>query len=43
MAHVGPGKEMEIVWQFTEVGSFEFGCLLPGHFQAGMKGTITVE
>ena len=43
MAHVDPGKEMEIVWQFTQAGSFEFGCLLPGHFQAGMKGTITVE
>ena len=43
MAHVDPGKEMEIVWQFTKAGAFEFGCLLPGHFQAGMKGTITVE
>ena len=43
MAHVDPGKNMEIVWQFTKAGAFEFGCLLPGHFQAGMKGTITVE
>lgn len=43
MAHVDPGKDMEIVWQFTQAGSFEFGCLLPGHFEAGMKGTITVE
>lgn len=43
MAHVDPGKEMEIIWQFTKTGSFEFGCLLPGHYQAGMKGTITVE
>ena len=42
MAHVDPGKEMEIIWQFTQSGNFEFGCLLPGHFQAGMKGTITV-
>jgi uncharacterized cupredoxin-like copper-binding protein len=43
MAHVDPGKKMEIVWQFTQAGSFEFGCLLPGHFQAGMKGTVTVK
>lgn len=43
MAHVDPGEKMEIVWQFTETGSFEFGCLLPGHFAAGMKGTITVK
>jgi len=43
MAHVDPGKEMEIIWQFSEAGSFEFGCLLPGHFEAGMKGTIIVN
>lgn len=42
MAHVDPGKDMEIIWQFTQSGKFEFGCLLPGHFQAGMKGSITV-
>ena len=43
MAHVDPGKEMEIIWQFSNAGTFEFGCLLPGHFDAGMKGTITVN
>jgi len=42
MAHVDPGKEMEIIWLFSNAGTFEFGCLLPGHFDAGMKGTITV-
>jgi len=42
MAHVDPGTVMEIIWQFTESGTFEFGCLLPGHFQAGMKGTIKI-
>ena len=43
MAHVDPNKKMDIIWQFTKAGVFEFGCLLPGHFQAGMKGTITVK
>jgi len=43
MAHVDPGKTMEIIWKFTNAGSFEFGCLLPGHFDAGMRGTITVN
>lgn len=43
MAHVDPGKEMEIVWQFTSTGDFEFGCLLPGHYDAGMRGSITVN
>lgn len=43
MAHVDPGKEMEITWQFSNAGTFEFGCLLPGHFAAGMKGTVIVN
>ena len=42
MAHVEPGKKAEIVWQFTKAGEFNFGCLLPGHFEAGMVGRITV-
>ena len=42
MAHVEPGKQAEIVWQFTKPGEFNFGCLLPGHFEAGMVGKITV-
>jgi plastocyanin len=24
-------------------GTYEIGCFLPGHYEAGMKGTITVE
>jgi uncharacterized cupredoxin-like copper-binding protein len=43
MAHVGPGKTAEIVWQFTKAGEFYFGCLIPGHFEAGMVGKITVR
>lgn len=42
MAHVAPGKTGEIVWMFNKVGEFEFACLMAGHFQAGMVGTITV-
>ncbi|MDX2220486.1 MAG: cupredoxin family protein [Burkholderiales bacterium] len=42
MAHVSPGKREEIVWQFTKPGDFMFGCLIPGHFEAGMVGKITV-
>lgn len=42
MAHVDPGKQGEIVWQFNRPGTFEFACLIPGHFEAGMTGTITV-
>ncbi len=43
MAHVAPGKTETIAWQFTKAGNFNFGCLLPGHFEAGMVGTITVK
>lgn len=42
MAHVAPGKTATIVWQFTRTGDFHFGCLLPGHFEAGMVGNIKV-
>lgn len=42
MAHVPPGKTGEIVWTFNRAGEFEFACLIAGHFQAGMVGTILV-
>lgn len=42
MAHVAPGKTQEIVWQFTKAGDFHYGCLIPGHFEAGMVGRIKV-
>ena len=43
MAHVSPGEEYVMGWQFTDAGTFAFGCLVPGHFDAGMKGTIVVR
>jgi len=43
MAHVEPGKRGQIVWTFNRAGSFEYACLIPGHFQAGMIGKIIVE
>lgn len=42
MAHVGPGKKGEIIWTFNRVGEFDFACLLPGHYEAGMVGKIQV-
>ena len=43
MAHVQPGASGEIVWQFTKPGEFQFACLQPGHFEAGMVGKVTVK
>ena len=40
---VEPGKTGEMIWQFTKAGKFEFACLQPGHFEAGMRGTIAVK
>jgi len=37
-----PGKTGELVWQFTKAGTVHFACLHPGHYEAGMKGSITV-
>ena len=42
MAHVQPGKQAEIIWRFTKPGEFHYGCLIPGHFEAGMVGKIRV-
>jgi uncharacterized cupredoxin-like copper-binding protein len=42
MAHVGPGQKGEIVWTFNRVGEFDFACLLPGHYEAGMVGKVKV-
>lgn len=42
MAHVDPGASGEIVWRFNRAGSFWFACLIPGHYEAGMIGRISV-
>ena len=43
MAHVAPGKARNLAWRFTESGEFYYGCLVPGHFEAGMVGKIVVR
>tara|TARA_R110002020_G_scaffold266483_32_gene481460 strand:- start:5494 stop:5979 length:486 start_codon:yes stop_codon:yes gene_type:complete len=37
-----PGANGEIVWTFTEAGTFEFACLIPGHYESGMHGPLLV-
>jgi len=43
MAHVAPGKTGEVIWTFNRPGDFDFGCLIPGHYQAGMVGKVKVS
>jgi uncharacterized cupredoxin-like copper-binding protein len=38
-----PKKEGTIVWRFTRRGEFEYGCLIPGHREAGMAGIVIVK
>jgi uncharacterized cupredoxin-like copper-binding protein len=32
----------KLIWKFTKTGKFEFDCNVPGHFEGGMTGVITV-
>jgi uncharacterized cupredoxin-like copper-binding protein len=43
MVRVAPGKTGEVSWRFTRPGEFYYGCLEPGHFEAGMVGKVTVR
>jgi uncharacterized cupredoxin-like copper-binding protein len=38
-----PKTTGDIVWQFTKAGTFDFSCMIPGHRESGMFGTIVVE
>lgn len=42
MVAVAPGKTGEVIWQFTQSGTVDFACLQPGHYDAGMKGAVSV-
>ena len=42
MVTVAPGKTGEVIWQFTKAGKIDFACLQPGHYEAGMKGAVSV-
>jgi uncharacterized cupredoxin-like copper-binding protein len=38
-----PDAKGEILWRFTSAGTFDFSCLIPGHREAGMHGSIVVK
>ncbi len=42
MITLAGGKTGEVIWQFTKAGKVHFGCLQPGHWDAGMKGAVSV-
>jgi uncharacterized cupredoxin-like copper-binding protein len=40
---LSPGEVGQIVWKFSNSGPFEFGCLIPGHYELGMHGNVTIN
>lgn len=40
---LAPGKSGTIIWQFTKAGNVNFACLMPSHYEAGMKGMVKVS
>jgi uncharacterized cupredoxin-like copper-binding protein len=38
-----PKKSAEILWRFSKAGTYEFACLIPGHYETGMKGVVVVK
>ena len=37
------GETKEMTWQMTSAGEILFGCHQPGHYSAGMVGTIAIS
>lgn len=42
MVMVAPGKRAELTWTFSQATPIEFACNVPGHYQAGMVGKLTI-
>jgi uncharacterized cupredoxin-like copper-binding protein len=40
---VQASKSADLVWKFTKRGEFQFSCVIPGHYDAAMFGTIVVK
>jgi len=40
---VQPGQRAELTWTFRQSAPIEFACNVPGHYQAGMVGPLTIE
>ena len=39
---VEPGKDAELTTTFDRAGTVVIGCHQPGHWESGMKATVTV-
>lgn len=37
-----PGETKRLAWRFGHAGTLEYACHVPGHYDAGMRGRITI-
>jgi uncharacterized cupredoxin-like copper-binding protein len=40
---LAPGEKGQIIWTFSKGGKYSFACLIPGHYEAGMHGKLSVN
>jgi uncharacterized cupredoxin-like copper-binding protein len=40
---IDAGEIEKLTWSFSKAGEVLYGCHEPGHYEAGMVGTIAVE
>ncbi len=40
---VAATKSVDLFWKFSKRGQFQFACLVAGHYDAQMVGTIIVK
>lgn len=40
---IEPGEAKELTWRFGDAAVLEYACHEPGHYEAGMRGRITVS
>jgi uncharacterized cupredoxin-like copper-binding protein len=43
VADIGMMQTKSVTYTFLGAGPFSFACHAPGHYEAGMKGTISIE
>lgn len=40
---VQPGETKQLTWRFGDTATLEYACHVRGHYQAGMRGQITIN
>ena len=43
VANIPGGESVELTWTFPDSGTVLIGCHQPGHYDAGMRGQITID